>query len=138
VIRFWGSVAVGTAIAGWGAYLFVEAVPDLDRRGQLLAWIVGADLAHDLVIAPLLLLVGWLCTRWVPPTVRAPVQAGLIASAAVLAVGWLPLMRSADHAGNATIQPLDYTTAVATALAIVWIGAAAWAATRWRRAGRPT
>jgi hypothetical protein len=61
---------------------------------------------------------------------------GLIVSGAVLVVGWLPLTGSASAAGNATIQPLHYPTAVATALGLVWLGVAIWATVRQVMAGR--
>jgi len=128
---FWIALAIGTGVLAWGARLFLEAVPDAERRGSLVLWIVGADLVHDLVVAPLILGLAWLSGRVRPTWLRAPLQVGLIVSGAVVVVGWLPLVGSASAAGNPTIQPLRYSTAVATALGIVWGGAAIWVAARW-------
>jgi hypothetical protein len=129
---FWAAVAVGVAVMGWGTFLFLEATPDGDRRINFVVFLVGADLTHDLVIAPLVCLVGVALARVAPTWLRAPVQAGLVASACVLAVAWLPLWGTAEPVGNPSIQPLDYTTATLTVLAVVWAAALVWAATRWR------
>jgi hypothetical protein len=128
---FWAALVVGSAIASWGILLFLEAVPDAGRRWPLVLWIVGADLAHDLILAPMVGAIGWLSTRVSPKWVRAPVQVGLLMTATVLLVGWLPLIGSADAAGNDTIQPLDYRTAVATVLGLVWGSVAVWTLVAW-------
>jgi hypothetical protein len=131
-LRFWLAVIAGVALMGWGVYLFFGATSGLEPRLGLALTLVGLDLAHDLVVAPFVCLVGVAVARVAPPWLRGPVQAGLIASAAVLAVAWLPLRGSARVTDNPTIQPLDYVTATATVLAVVWIAAGAWAWYRWR------
>ncbi|MGZ8752164.1 MAG: hypothetical protein ACXW1S_04210 [Acidimicrobiia bacterium] len=106
-------------------------------------WFVGADLLHDLVIAPVAALVGVFVARLFPRPWRFPVQAGLFATAIVLAVGWAPLRGygRATAVGNATVQPLDYSTAVATVVGVVWIIVAGWLAViatrRSTRSSRP-
>jgi hypothetical protein len=129
---FWACVVVGSAIMAWGVFLFLQDTPQWDRRLNFVAHLVGLDLAHDLLVAPIACLVGLVVARAAPCWLRAPVQAGLFASACVLAVAWLPLQGTASPVGNPSIQPLDYTSATATVLGVVWIAALAWAAIRWR------
>ena len=91
---------------------------------------VGADVLHDLVVAPIAALIGVLVIRRMPVIARAPVRAALFGTAIVVAVAWPALrgygrMRTPD---NASVQPLDYTTAVATVVAVVWAIAATWLA----------
>jgi hypothetical protein len=64
------------------------------------------------------------------------VHAGVVISAFVLAVAYLPLRHSAAAARNPTIQPLDYRTSTLTALAIVWAGVGLWALIRWQTSRR--
>lgn len=133
---FWAAVVVGGTLMAWGVAGFLDAVSDTSRRTNLALWLVGADIAHDVVVAPLALAAGWLVTRAAPRWVRPPLQAGLFASAIVLVLAWLPLHGTADAARNPTIQPLDYGTATAWALLVVWAPVIAWAGWR-RRAGTP-
>ncbi len=115
----WPALAIGGAVMG---YAVVGAWRDLGADfGGWALWVVGADLAHDAIVAPLACLLGALVARVVPAGLaRAHVQAGLVGGAAVLAVVWVPLRGWGGNAGNATIRPLDYTSATITALALVW------------------
>lgn len=131
--RFWGALAIGSAVIAWGLALYLDATPDVDRRVDFAVWLVGLDLAHDLVLAPVAIAVGVAVARVVRGPLRAPLQAGLIASGCVLLVAAAPLARTADGTRNPTIQPLDYTTATLTVLAIVWTACALWALARLNR-----
>jgi len=117
---FWVGLALGTLPMAWGLWLYLEAAPDLRRRLDLAKWLVGLDLAHDLVLAPLVVGLGYAVTRVVPPRARAAVQAALIATGMVLLVGWLPLVGSSET-DNPTIQPLDYGPSIATVVAVIWV-----------------
>lgn len=132
---FLAGLAVGGLLVVYGV---VGAARDLGRSSVAwAAWIVGVDAAHDLLVAPLVCVLGALVLRRVPPVAHPPVLAGLVASGVVLLVGWLPLRGSAAAAGNPTIQPLDYRTAVGWVLGAVWVAAAGWFAVRLaRRRGR--
>ncbi len=116
---FWIGLAVGGLVMLWGARLYLDATPDLTRRVSFLRWMVGLDLAHDLLLAPAVLAIGLLVARVVPGRARAFVQAGLIASGFVVLVGLLPLLGSADG-DNPTIQPLAYGPSVLLVLAVIW------------------
>lgn len=133
---FWVAAGIGAALSGWGVVLYLRATPDLHRRIGFAAWLVGLDLAHDALVAPFVVLIGLAVARLVPATIRAPVQAGAIASACVLLVAAAPLARTADGTRNPTIQPLDYRTATLTVLAVVWSACALWVLIRARRSVR--
>jgi hypothetical protein len=124
---FWTTTITGAAIVIFGLYGLLTHLA-ASQRIDFAKWFVGVDLAHDLVIAPLAGIIGYVATRLVRRPWRFPVQAGLFATAIVLAVGWAPL-HGYGHAtapGNPSVQPLDYTSAVATVLAAVWILVAGW------------
>jgi hypothetical protein len=129
---FWIGLAIGVLPMAWGVRLYLDATPDLRRRVDLAKWLVGLDLAHDLLLGPAIVALGLLVQRLVPGRARAPVQAALIASGAVLVVGLLPLLGSADS-DNATIQPVDYAPSMAVVLAGIWAAAASAALITFRR-----
>lgn len=127
---FWGAVAVGGAVMAWGVVLFLRSTSVADARFGLLTHLVGIDLLHDLLVAPLVCLAGVLLARLSPGRWRAPLQAGAIVSASLLAVAVLPLVGSAEGARNATIQPLDYRTSTLVALGATWAAVVAWGVAR--------
>jgi hypothetical protein len=128
---FWIGLAVGVVPMAWGTWLYLDATPDLARRIDLAAWLVGADLVHDLVVAPLVVGVGWAITRLVPVRLRPPVTVALVLTGTVLLVGWLPLVGSAGGA-NPTIQPRAYGREIGLVLVLVWVGALLAVAARRR------
>lgn len=124
---FWIALPVGAAVMAFGT---VGLVGDLGLSGgvDVARWLVGADLANDLVLAPLACLVGAAIARLLPRWCRAPVQAALLTSGVVLIVAF-PALRGFGRnqvPDNETVQPLHYTTATLTVLAAVWIAAGVW------------
>jgi len=108
---------------------------------ELVRWVIGADLLHDFLFAPIVIALGWIVVRVVPRWWRVPVQAGLVACGVAALVGWAA-WRGDGHAtapDNATVQPLHYTTAILTVWSIVGGLVAIWIAIRAfrRRRVRP-
>ena len=140
-VRFWCFFLVGGAITLYGLRGLLRALGGITSH-EFLKWFVGADLAHDLIVAPAACLVGVLIARLVPASGRAQVRAGVFATAVVIAIAWAPLHAygRANARGNSSVEPLNYTTAVITVLAVVWILAAGWfaveAVRRQRRRAR--
>jgi hypothetical protein len=115
--------ALGIAVAGWGAIGLLRDAGDT-RPFQVVLWVAGGLVAHDLVLAPVVAVVAWLTVRFVPSSVRPVVQAGLL-SAGVLALIALPLLlRSGSPRDNASVLPRDYGTGTAVVLALVGLGTA--------------
>ena len=138
-VRFWCFFLVGGAITLYGLRGLLRALGGITSR-EFLQWFVGADLAHDLIVAPAACLVGVLIARLVPASGRAQVRAGVFATAVVIAIAWAPL-HAYGHTtapGNSSVEPLNYTTAVLTVLVVVWALAAGWFAIEalWRRRHR--
>ncbi len=126
---FFVGLGVGTTMM---AIAIVGAFSDFGAGGLVTwgVWIVGVDIGHDFVLAPLVVLVGVVVALVAPRAIRPPVQVGLVASGVVVLIGWLPLQSTAAATGNATIQPLDYTTAILWVLGGVWLVCGVWAAVR--------
>lgn len=115
---FWIALALGGGVLTFGAIGFVRDTP-FARVLEVAAWVVGADLLHDFLIAPLILAVVCLCGK-VPTSLRTLVRSGVLASLLVIAFGWPGLRGYGVRPDNATIHPLNSTTAVLSSLAIAW------------------
>lgn len=131
---FWIAMVLGGGIMAFGTR---GALMDLQTSAPDVArWVVGADLVHDFILAPLVVAIGWCVHRTVPTRWRAPIQAGLFATAITLMIGWPGWRGYGRHLvpDNPSVQPLDYTTAILTVLAAVWGIVAIWLAIRVVRA----
>jgi len=117
---FWPALA-----AGWGliAVGIVGMFSQRDRTQpfQLVRYVVGFLLLHDLVLVPLVLAAGWVVTRFVPPIGRGPLRAALALSALVVVFSWPLLRRFGEHATNDSALPLDYGRTVPVVVAAVWL-----------------
>ena len=122
---FWGSAAAGWALIGWGLRGALHHRIDT-RPGQLARFLLGGALAHDLLLAPLVLLAGVALSRAVRGRWRAPVQAALFISG-TLALFTYPELRGYGHGlRNPTSLPHDYAANLAVVVgAVVVVSAAA-------------
>jgi hypothetical protein len=136
---FWIALPVGAALMAFGA-IGLLGDSSLSASTDVAVWLVGADVAHDFVLAPVACLVGAAVARFLPCWCRAPVQAALLTTGVLLIVVY-PALRGFGRdtvPDNPSVQPLDYTTSTLTALAIVWAAAAAWAVVRLATPDRET
>ena len=126
---FWIALVVGAGIMAFG---FRGALDQLSSFPDVARWVIGADLIHDFVIAPIAVGIGWAVGRVVSMRWRAPIQAGLMATAITVAIGWPGLRGYGRHLvpDNPSVQPLNYATAVGTVIGIIWAVVAIWLVTR--------
>ncbi len=121
---FWVSAAAGWAVIGFGLRGIFEHSIDT-RPANLARFVVGGALLHDLVVAPLVILLGVVVARTVPRRGRAVVQAALAVSG-IVALFSYPLVRAYGlAANNPTSLPHDYARNLALVLGVVWAVAAA-------------
>ena len=121
--RFWLSAAAGWLIIGVGVRGIFQHTIDT-RPASLARFVVGGALIHDLVVAPLVLLVALGITRAVPRWARSIVQAA-VGVTAVLALFSYPLVGAYGRATrNPTSLPHNYTRNLTVVLGIVWAVAA--------------
>ncbi|WP_060893303.1 hypothetical protein [Streptomyces europaeiscabiei] len=92
--------AAGVALMGVGASLLLDV---RDLTGALV-WLGGAVVLHDVVIAPLVLLVGLVAVR---AGGRGPVRGVLLVAGALTAVA-LPVLLRPGKPANSSVLPLDY------------------------------
>ena len=124
---FWASAAAGWAIILWGVRGALHHRIDT-RPGQLARFLLGGAQAHDLVLAPLVLLAGTALARAVRGRWRAPLQAALFVSGTLLLFTY-PALRGYGHAlHNPTSLPHDYAANLALVIGAVLVGTAVAAA----------
>jgi hypothetical protein len=130
---FWVGAAIGWAVIAYGLRGLWHHRLDT-RPANLARFVVGGALIHDLLLAPVVLLLGIALSRIVPPAIRAVVQGALIVSACLALFSW-PLVR--DYARvlhNPSSLPHNYTANLGIAIGLVWLVAAALAAAKIRKA----
>lgn len=131
---FWLAIAPGVAMMTYGLRGVLE-VTDATASWSAARWFVGGNLAHDLVVSPIVCLVGFLTARWLPPLVRGPVQAALLACGVIGVVAY-PLVRGyGTTAGEPSFLDRDYGTSVLVLWGCAWVVAAVvvgWRALRRR------
>lgn len=120
---FWIGLALGLPIVGYGVRGVLDALPGVQLT-SFLRYFVGAAIIHDLILGPLVCLVGWAVLRGVPAVAKGPVQAALVASGTLALVAW-PFVRGYGITpGEPSFLSRNYTASLLIAWAVVW-GAAA-------------
>ena len=101
---------------------------------------LGLNIVHDAIFAPVAFVAGFLISRLIPKHFRASITWGLATSVVVMLLGIVQIRDYGKKPDNATIDPLNYTTAVSTVLVVVWLIVAVIVTTtavRRSRANRP-
>ena len=117
------ALIVGWLIIGFGIHSALHNDKDADPFA-LLVHVVSFDLGHDLVLAPVVLIVGWLSAKLVPTVARGPVRAAL-ATTSMFVVFSVPLVRRwGRRPTNSSTLPLAYGRNLTIVVGIVWAIAA--------------
>ncbi len=129
---FWVGAAAGWALVAWGIAGVVRHRVDT-RPADLVRFVVGGIVIHDLIVVPLALVVA----RAVPLGLRRWAQAALV-MAAPLALFAYPLVQGYGRIpGNPTALPHNYATNLALVMlavgAVVAVAAGVAARSRHRR-----
>lgn len=88
-----------------------------DHWTSVLKWLVGGVLLHDGVIAPVVVGLGLLASRWLPAAWRAPAVVGLVCWGSLSLIAIPVLSGNGVDPTNSTLQDRPY-------VASWWIGAA--------------
>lgn len=122
---------VGSLLCAVGVGSLLDNASDT-HPPVVVRWVIGLAVVHDLVLAPVVLVIGLAVRRWAPG--RALVGGALLVSGSVAIVAW-PLVRGyGRQAGNPSLLPRDYGRGLAVVLAAVWLAAAGiGSVVRWRR-----
>lgn len=131
-IRF-ALVGMGMLSIGWGAWhLFQLSPSDLISAA---AWFTAPAILSDLVLLPVVAVVGGVFTRRLEPWVRLPAQVAL-ALVGVLLVIALPFLTGlGKKVDNPSLLDRNYPLGVAVYVLIIVVVAGVWALARRRSVG---
>lgn len=130
--------AVGALAAAYGGWLLLgEDGAGLVSTGL---WMAGGVVLHDVVLAPLVILLGVLVTRrLVPSAARAPLVVGAVVVGVLTLVAVPVLGRFGRSPGNETLLDRDYGAGwllvTGITLAVVLVATVLSARSRSRRSG---
>lgn len=134
-ISRWTVGAVGVGAMAWAAWLVLTGGAATDPVAVAI-WLVGGLVVHDAVLAPLVLALGWVAARVLPPWLRAPVQLGALVGGVVALASVPLLLGKGRRPDNPSANPLDYSRNLLIVLTAIALVCAAWALLRWRRERR--
>jgi len=123
----------GVAAIGWGFWLLSD--DGLERWRSQAVWIVGGVLAHDAVIAPLVVVLGVIAARSWRPSVRGAMAVGFIVWATVSAAVANVLLPVGGRPDNPSLMNRPYVLAWVV-FTLVVLAATAIAAARGRAKAR--
>ncbi len=92
--------AVGVALAAYGILRILDQ-SRFTHPSQLIFWLIGALILHDAIIAPLVLVVGFVLDRTVPSRALAFLQAGLVTGGLVSSIGVIMIWRQDKYSSPA-------------------------------------
>jgi hypothetical protein len=110
--------AAGGALGGYGVYRLYAQEPH-DKMLMLLVWLAAAVIIHDGVLSPVVIAVGWVISRAVPPRARRYLQAALISGALITIVAVPLIYRRGSQPTSKAILLQDYGGHLGLLLGIV-------------------
>ncbi|GAA4356015.1 hypothetical protein [Angustibacter luteus] len=120
---------LGVAAMGWAAWLVLSGgvvTPPV----AVAIWLAAVVIAHDLVLAPAVVALGWLATRVVPARARAAVTVAFLVCGSVIVMSaplWLGQLLGRLPTANPSVDPWDYRRnilLVTAALCLLVVGGA--------------
>ncbi len=114
---------LGVLVGLYGAWLLLSR-QDLGQIVEVAIWFAAGVLAHDVVIALLILGVGALMMRNVPLVLRAPLAVGSIVLASVTLLAVPMLGRFGAKADNPTLLDRNYLVGYAVLVLLIAVGVA--------------
>ena len=124
-----GWIVIGVVIAG------VLRESERTHPGSWATWVIGAALVHDLIVLPVVLLVGLGLGRLLRPAWRAPIRAALTVAVVLAVVTWPTVRRFGARPDNPSLLPLDAGRNLAVVAVGLAVGALGFAVLRAGRRG---
>lgn len=123
-------IALGVAGAAYGLFRLVGL--GLEQVVAVLVWVLGGLVAHDGIIAPVVVVLGVLAARRAAPWLRVPLLWALVVLGPLTLIAVPVLGKPGARPDNPTLLDRNYVLGYAV-LVILVLGAAGVAAVRRRR-----
>ena len=123
-------LALGSVLIGFGVWSLLRRHVDARQFGE---WFVGGVLAHDLLLAPLVLVGGRLLRRVVRGPRLVVLQAALLLSALIVLFSVPAVLGKGRAVPAAGKLPTNYRLSLAVIVAVIWAVALAVMVLRERR-----
>ncbi|QWF81885.1 hypothetical protein [Amycolatopsis sp. CA-230715] len=115
-------VLPGLAALAWGVVLFVQFAFPLGPQGVVaLGWLAGGTLVHDVVVGPLVGIIGFALSRILPGPWRAPVLTGAVTSAVLGLIAFPLLWREYGAPPLPGLHDGDTLGGLLISLGVVWL-----------------
>jgi hypothetical protein len=124
-IAFWVAFVVGWTIIGYGAVGLVRTADDTHPL-NFLVYFAGSAVAHDLVVSPAVLAVGWFGVRRLRRRARAAAAAALVISGTVALYALPFVLDLGRDPDNPSRLPNNYGLVLGVIIAVVSAGAFIW------------
>jgi hypothetical protein len=129
---FWALAGLGWALMAFGTW-GILARARATAPPELAAWVVGAAVVHDLVVAPAVFTVGRTLARTTRRLPRTAIQVGLVLTG-ILVLYSIPVAGGFGLLGdNPSLLPRQYETSLVALIVAVWGVTAAATVWGWRR-----
>ena len=123
--------AIGLITMGYGIFgMLINS--EQSRPSDWVKWFVGSLLTHDFLIAPLVLLLGFLVVHWVPGRYRGLFQGALLVSGMVVVYAF-PFVGGFGSTSHLSQLPNNYAFGVGVVVGLTWAVTALLFLLRWRR-----
>lgn len=132
---FWPALVIGGTVSLYGMVRVAQSFVDTPA---FVRWVVGLAILHDLVVAPVAAIVGWVAYRVLPRWAAHVVVPALAVAAITTLFAW-PLVRGYGVRPSPSHLPRDYgagLTVILVLIAAVTVGASIRATVRRRRGSR--
>lgn len=113
-------MAAGVACGLWGLWLMRDFTREQLTSGAF--WLAGGVVLHDLVLAPLVVAIGWVAARVLPARLRRRSAMAFLVWGTLTVAFWPVLSGQGGKPGNDSIlgRPYGWSWLVMTVLLLAW------------------
>ena len=122
--------SVGVLVGVYGAYLFLSRQTQSRQLVSAAKYLVGGVVLNDLLIALVVLTLGFLVVRVLPPLVRAPVVVGGVVLGSITLLAIPVLLAKGRKPDNPTLLDRDFVGGWWVFAAVVVVSVVGWIVVR--------